>query len=86
MNIRRLSKDGGVPAAVALVANTLDEFDEGNVLFLELAVELLGDPFDVEGLLEPGGHFQQGHMAANVEISEIITAIAASLLKSRSPD
>src|SRR5260370_31249645 len=43
----------GVPLAVGLGGDTLDEFQEGGVLDLETIIEFLGDAFDIKGFTYP---------------------------------
>ena len=66
-----IQQHGSVPAALPLVANTLDQFDERKVLLLEVAVEAFGDPFDVEGVTDAGGDFDDAGVAFFVEFADV---------------
>ena len=48
-----IEHDGGVPVAVDLGGDTLDEVPEGLQLFLEPFVEALGDPLYVQSGADP---------------------------------
>lgn len=52
-----------VPAAVALVVDAGDEIEEGEVLILELGVELLRDLLDIEALAEAAGDVDDSGVA-----------------------
>lgn len=43
----------GVPLAVRLGGDALDEFQEGSMLDLETIIEFLGDAFDIKGFTHP---------------------------------
>ena len=45
-----VEEDGGIPAALLIVGNSLDVFDELNVLVVELTIELFGDALNVQRL------------------------------------
>src|SRR5437762_3331424 len=66
-----IEQDRRVPAALAIVADTLDELDEFQVQAGEVAVELLGHTFHVEGVSEPLGHLHDGDIAAVVQVTEV---------------
>ena len=66
-----VQQDRGVPAPLPFVADAPDQLQERDVLLLKLAEELLGDTLDVEGRLQPPGHFDDADVALGVEFGEV---------------
>ena len=66
-----VQQDRGVPAPLPFVGDAADQLQERDVLVLELAEELLGDPFDIEGGLQPPCDLDDADVALGVELAEV---------------
>ena len=71
-----VQQDRGVPPPLPLVGDAANQLQEGDVLLLELAKELLGDLFDVQGRLQTLGHLDDADVPFGVEVGQVENHLA----------
>ena len=66
-----VEQDRGVPAPLPLVADTANQFQERDVLFLKLAEEFLGDSLNIERRPQPAGDLDDADVAVLVKLAQV---------------
>jgi hypothetical protein len=61
----------GIPTPLTLVRHALNQFEEGDVQFLEFAEEPFGYPLDVQGLFQPVGDLDDTDVALVVKLAQV---------------
>ena len=66
----------GIPTSLPLVTDALNQFNEGKVLLLEVAVESFGDPLHIQSVSDASGDFDDAGVALFVEFADVENNLA----------